>query len=478
MRTKQIFRRTTLLIWFLASLLCGLFYAKYTTPLSIIWLVASSILFVLLPRKDVVTLGAIIVIGFSIGWWRGGILQQQAAIYNDLYKEKITLVGRATEDGAYGTKSQLSFTVENAQTKYGNLPGKIKVSGFGAATVNRHDIVQVTGKLYPTRGGKQAGISYADIDVKAQASSPIETFRKNFAAGMENALPEPAASFGLGLLVGERSLLPVDVALVLTAVGLTHIVAVSGYNLTIIIHAVSRLKRWLSRFLTLVVSMLLIYGFILVTGFSPSIVRAAIVGFLGLLAWYFGRKIRPLLLLLFAAALTGFINPFYVWGDIGWYLSFLAFFGVLVMAPLIIKVIFKKPSDEVPLLGVVATESFAAQIITLPLILLIFGRLSLVGFIANIIIVPMVPIAMLLSFIAGLAGMITPVLSGWIALPARYLLNSMLWIADWFSRLPHATANVKISVASFIVLYLAIILLIIGLSRRSQSVIMVPTSTK
>lgn len=478
MRTKTIFRRTTFLIWFFASVLTGLFYAKYTTPLSVIWLLASAVLLVLLPRKDVVSLGVLIIIGFTFGWWRGGLLQQQAAIYNDLYKEKITLVGRATEDAVYGSKSQLSFTVEDARTKYGELPGKIKVSGFGAVSVNRHDIVTVTGKLYPTRGGKQASISYADIEVKARATSPIETFRKNFAAGMENALPEPAASFGLGLLVGERSLLPADVALVLTAVGLTHIVAVSGYNLTIIIHAVSRLKRWFSRFLTLIVSLLLIYGFILVTGFSPSIVRAALVGFLGLLAWYFGRKIRPLLLLLFAAAITGFANPFYVWGDIGWYLSFLAFFGVLVIAPMAIKVLFKKPSDEAPLLGVVATESFAAQIVTLPLILLIFGRLSVVGFLANIIIVPMVPLAMLLSFIAGLAGMIVPEFSGWIALPARYVLNAMLWIADWFARLPHATANVKISVASFVALYIVILLLVIGLSRRSQSVILVATSTK
>lgn len=477
MRTKQIFRRTTLIIWFLVSVLCGLFYAKYTTPLSVIWCVASLALLVMLPRKDLFALGALVILGFMFGWWRGGILQQQTAIYNDLYTEKITLVGRATEDGTYGFKSQLTFTVEKAYTSAGALPGKIKVSGFGAANVNRHDIVQVTGKLYPTRGGKQASISFADIDVIGSASSPIETFRKRFMAGMENALPEPAASFGLGLLVGERSLLPADVALVLTAVGLTHIVAVSGYNLTIIIHAVGRLKRIFSRFQTLILSLFLVYGFILVTGFSPSIVRAALVGCIGLLAWYFGRKIRPLVVLLFAAALTGFVNPFYVWGDIGWYLSFLAFFGVLIMAPLAIKIIWKRPSDQAPLLGVVAAESFAAQIVTLPLILLIFGRLSIVGFIANIIIVPMVPIAMLLSFFAGLAGMIAPAISGWIALPARLWLNGMLWIADWFARLPHATALVKISVTSFVVLYGVIFLIVLGLNRRAQSVILEPTSS-
>jgi hypothetical protein len=90
----------------------------------------------------------------------------------------------------------------------------------------------------------------------------------------------------------------------------------------------------------------------------------------------------------------------------------------------------------------------------------------------------MVPIAMLFSFIAGLAGMIMPVFSGWIALPARYLLNTMLWLADWFAGLPHATVITQISVASFIAFYITIGLVIFGINRRAQSVILEPTSTK
>ena len=78
----------------------------------------------------------------------------------------------------------------------------------------------------------------------ARAKSTIEDLRRNFIVGMLNALPEPAASFAVGLLVGQRSLLPDDVSTVLIAAGLTHIVAVSGYNLTIIVRAVKKaLKR-------------------------------------------------------------------------------------------------------------------------------------------------------------------------------------------------------------------------------------------
>ena len=159
--------------------------------------------------------------------------------------------------------------------------------------------------------------------------------RRYFAAGMQTALPEPAASLGLGLLIGQRSTLPADILLAMTTVGLVHIVAVSGYNVTILARAVQRTKIARSKFQQLFLALTLILMFIIITGFSASVVRAAIVSSLSLWAWYFGRSIKPMLLILFVAALTALINPIYVWSDIGWYLSFLAFFGVLIVAPLL-----------------------------------------------------------------------------------------------------------------------------------------------
>lgn len=142
---------------------------------------------------------------------------------------------------------------------------------------------------------------------------------------MQSALPEPAASFGLGLLIGQRSTIPKSVSLQLAAVGLTHVVAVSGYNLTIIMRAVRKLLRKRSKYQSTVASLLLIGIFLLFTGFSASIVRAAIVSTLSLWAWYYGRTFRPIVLILLAAVITAGVYPIYLWSDIGWYLSFLAF---------------------------------------------------------------------------------------------------------------------------------------------------------
>lgn len=391
--------------------------------------------------------------------------------YVERYGKTVTIEARATEDGYYANNGQLGFSVGSIVLSDGvRLPGKIRVSGYGEAAVYRHDIVRAKGKLYPSRGGKQATISYAQVDVVARADSHIEDVRREFIAGVQTALPEPAASFGVGLLVGERSLLPADVALTLTAAGLTHIVAVSGYNLTIIIQAVTRGLRRLSRFQIVFFSSSLIYVFLLITGFSPSIVRASIVSGLSLLAWYYGRTFRPVVLISFVAMLTAFVNPYYVWGDIGWYLSFLAFGGVLIVAPLLEKRLFGARS--VPLVGQVSIESLAAQLTTLPLIMFIFARISVIGLVANTIIVPMVPLAMLTTLIAGLGGMLVPAFSGWFALPARIILDIMLWLARWFAGLPGATVQAAITASGMLILYGALVVVVLGLRRRSQSVIM------
>jgi len=466
--TQRPIRRTTYILIFLAALLGGLFIAKFTEPLATAWLLIPVVLAPLIIKRGIILVSYLLLAAVLLGWWRGGILQAQNAHYNDYFHKTVTMTARSTEDSFYADKSQLEFTVEAVTIDGQKLPGKIRVRGYGEGMVYRHDIVAVHGKLYPTLGGKQATISYADINVLARAVSPLEDFRRSFTAGMETALPEPAASFGVGLLVGQRSLLPDATAAVLVAVGLTHIVAVSGYNLTIIIRGTQKGLKRLSRFQIVAVSLSLIYLFLLITGYSPSIVRAAIIATLGLLAWYFGRVFRPLLLILFTAALTAFVNPYYVWGDIGWYLSFLAFFGVLILAPLITIRFFKK--RESPLWASVAIESFAAQIVTLPLIMFIFGRISVVGFIANIIVVPMVPLAMLFSVFAGLAGMLVPVVSGWVALPARIWLNTMLWVADILSKVPGAQARTSVTVGGLVCLYVIIIVFMTGLKKRATSV--------
>src|SRR5207342_3567458 len=98
------------------------------------------------------------------------------------------------------------------------------INGYGETMVYRGDRLEVSGSLYPTRGASQATVSFAELHKVGASSSGIDTVRRKFTAGMQSALPEPLASFGLGLLVGQRNTLPADLTQALLMVGLTHII--------------------------------------------------------------------------------------------------------------------------------------------------------------------------------------------------------------------------------------------------------------
>jgi competence protein ComEC len=431
-------RRTTWLIVGLSTFLVGLVWARQGILLDTSWVWLCLIAATLTYKKlNLLSVISIALFAFTLGWLRGGNYLQTLQPYQQLAKQKVLLVGQADTDATYSERSQLLIDITDihvVEPELIKLPGKIKIEGFGAGIVYRGDIVQVEGKLFPTRGSRQATITFADIKVKGRSNSFIEKIRHEFVAGMQTVLPEPQASFGLGLLVGQRSDLPEATLAGLSMVGLTHIVAVSGYNLTILVRAARRIFAKSSKYQTLLFSLVLIMGFLAITGLSPSIVRASIVSGLSLVAWYYGRTFRPLLLILLTAALTAGWYPTYLWSDIGWYLSFLAFYGVLVLAPLIAK---RMNIQTTKLLPGLILESFCAQIMTVPLIMFIFHEVSIISLVANMLVVPLVPFAMLFSFIAGLAGMLAPVAGSWLALPAQILLTSMLDIVALLSRIPH-----------------------------------------
>jgi competence protein ComEC len=382
----------------------------------------------------------------ACGIWRGSQFIRQLQPYHLLTKQPVVLQGQATVDAVYGDKTQLSFDMSHLRLLgpvRRPLTGTVGIKGFGPAMVYRGDIVQASGKLYPTRGSKQASLSFADIVVLKRGRSPIDGFRRRFAAGLNSVLPEPLGSLGLGLLIGQRTTLPAAFNDQLSTVSLTHIVAVSGYNLMIIVAVVKRLLHKRSKYQAALTITGLVVLFIILVGTSASIIRAALVCLLSLAAWYYGRQFRPHVIILLTAAVTAAWNPVYVWSDIGWWLSFLAFAGILLLAPLV-QNRWGEPR-KLKLLLTTLLETSAAQIMTLPLIMFIFGRLSLIGLLANLVIVPVVPLAMLWATVAGLSSLAVPSLAGWVAWPARLTLDYIVGTIQSLAAVPHAAVNQPIT---------------------------------
>lgn len=303
-------------------------------------------------------------------------------------------------------------------------------------------------------------LNFAKLELVERNPGLISIIKRKFIAGMQTALPEPLAPFAMGLLVGQRATLPENTKQDLMHVGLTHIIAVSGYNLTIILQASKRLLAKQSKRLSLGLSVSLISIFLLVTGFSASIVRAAIVSMLSIILTYYGRRLNPVNLILMAMVITATANPIYLWKDISWYLSFLAFFGVLVIAPILKSRLNWAVLGSIA--GGVALESICAEIMTLPYVLFTFGQMSRVGLIANVLVVAFIPLAMLLGLIAGLAGMLASMFCGWFSWPATLLLNYMLDTAHILANLPHVyVTGLSFSLKQMIVSYLLILILVV-----------------
>jgi competence protein ComEC len=471
-KAKRYIRWTSVFACALTFFLAGLGLARFfvlpnQTYITTTVLILVSLLVV--RRHKLIASLLLILLCFGFGWWRGAVFVHEIAVYDSLFNVQQTYQVTAAEDAFYNDSGQLSFTANNIVVNQDtSLHGTIAVGGRGVNAVYAGDRLQVTGSMRPARGIKQGRISFAQLSLEQRSSSLIYKLRRNFAAGLQNALPEPLASFGLGLLIGQRNTLNDTINEELITVGLIHIVAVSGYNLTVITRVSQRLFARFSRYQALVISLAIIGLFLMFTGSSPSIVRAAVVSVLGLAGWYYGRPVRPVLLLLLSAVLTAGLNPLYLWFSIGWYLSFTAFFGVLILSPLLQQHFIPKFLQNKPLTGVFS-ETFSAQICTLPIILLVFGRLSTISIIANLLVVPVVPFAMLASLFAGIGGMVGPWLATLVAWPAKLLLEYILSISSLLSRIPYANTPFELSVSGTVVLYGVIILVTLLLYRKSYT---------
>jgi competence protein ComEC len=422
----------------------------------------------LLYRTNTLSLLSITALGLILGCYRGTIFRQSLLPYSSLAGRTVSIRGVARDDAVYGKQSQGTFDlghIDVISPAVYSLPGTMSIGGYGEAMIYRGDTVLVTGKLYPTRGSKQASIGYAKLEIISRGTSRINDIRRRFVASLQSVLPAPLGSFGLGLLVGQRSTLPDSLNDQLSAVGLTHIVAVSGYNLTILVQFIRRLMRGRSKYQSIVLMLSLIGLFVAMTGSSASIVRASLVSALSLWAWYYGRTFRPSVLILLVAALSAGWFPPYLWSDIGWHLSFLAFGGILILAPLLNRRIFRVNSPHPIIL--VCIETISAQAMTFPIILYVFGRLSTIALISNLIIVPLVPIAMALTFIAGLAGVFVPVLAGWISYPARLVLTFMIDCVRFFASFPHSSVQISISTFQLCILYGSIFAVMLLLWRKT-----------
>lgn len=406
--------------------------------------------------------------GGLIGLWRGTTQSANLAVYDQLYLRHVTISGSISDDIDINKRAQMVLRLNNVDVRGHHLTGKMWVTLRTHHLLERSDRVTLEGKVTEGFGTFAASVYDAKLIKVHPPTQPDVALRVRnwFAGGVKLATNEPQTSLGLGYLLGQRRGLPEALSAALIATGLTHVVVASGYNLTILVRLARRLFEKISKYLSFLASSLMILGFIAVTGMSPSMARAGLVAGLSLITWYYGRHIHPFVLLAIAMAITLFINPSYAWGDLGWQLSFAAFAGVMIVAPIMNAYFFGDAKEKT--LRRILIETLSAQVCTLPIILYAFGQMSVIAPIANIMILPLVPLAMLGTFIAGIGGLALPMAAQVIGLPAELVLSYMTQTIEYMGKLPWAVQQFTVSSVGVLAMYSIIIIVTLWMWHKTK----------
>jgi competence protein ComEC len=292
----------------------------------------------------------------------------------------------------------------------------------------------------------------------------LEKIRSRIVRSQMRWLGSPTGQLVSSMVLGQRAVdLPNDVRDRFIKAGLAHVLAASGFHVSLLLGMVLRLTNSFSSRSQLIIGLITLAIYISLTGLQPSVVRAGLMGTAVLIALVTKSQVSPLGSLLLAATILLLINPLWIW-DLGFQLSFLATLGLIVTVPSLSKQLDWLP----PTIATAIAIPLAASIWTLPLLIYVFNTVATYSILVNVIATPLVTVISLGGMISAIAALIIPIVGSaiaWLLLSPTWLLNK---ITELFTNLPGSSLAVgRISLGLLIAIYGLICL--IWLSRWWQS---------
>lgn len=272
--------------------------------------------------------------------------------------------------------------------------------------------------------------------------SKLTAFRDSLIDRIFLTLPEPHGSLLSGILLGNRVKLNADLLETFRVVGLSHLIAVSGYNLTILTANAQALFRPLIGRRAIFVSAVLIVVFVILSGAPSSILRAAVMASTLLVASYLGRPSRSVNILVFTAGLLTLFEPKILF-EIGFQLSLAATYGLIRLGPLIERPLrrFRLPEW----LRLIVAETLAATVLTAPILIAYFERISVVSPLSNLLVLPIMPLLMGLGIIGALLLLVLPAIGQYVVWLAWPLLHWVVFVSTRLGELNFASAEAQLS---------------------------------
>ncbi len=358
------------------------------------------------------------------------------------------------------------------ELKYGDL---IKISGKlekpenfanqNASTTNDFDYVSYLGKddiFYK--------IDFAKTElVSSRHGNVVKNFlfkiKNSFMNNLNKTISAPEAPLLSGILLGTKSSIDKNTTEIFRKAGLSHIVALSGYNISVVANAIMKTFSFLPRTVGFLGGTFGIILFVIMSGASSTAVRAGMMALIVILAGITRRNYQAGRALLVAGLLMVIINPKILVFDISFQLSFLATIAIIYVSP-VLKNKFSFITEKYGLRDNVST-TISAQILVLPLILYKMGMLSLVALPANILVLAFIPAVMLFGFITGTLGFIWLPLSLPFAWISWIILAYMINVSEFFANLPFSSVNVSwFSSGVMVLCYIMITVWIINENKK------------
>lgn len=331
-----------------------------------------------------------------------------------------------------GRFQRFNLLLPSGQTLFVTIPSSIEIS-YGDTIRVRGEVKSRKIKEFETlpAGRQVLVLDYPQIAVKKADQNPLLAIlakvRYDIADFFGRNLPKTSSSLLMGIVFGIRDNMPPDFSDRLEATGLTHVVAASGMNITMIagIFSIS-FGRIFKRRTALILTLFAIFLYAVLSGLSPSIVRAAIMGSIVFSSQILGRQNTSLIALFLTCFLMLFISPKLIF-DIGFQLSAGATLGILLINPILkAKIRFAHPIVSENLF-----TTISAQVGTLPIILSNFGSYSLISIFVNFIVLWTVPSIMVLGAFSALLSFVfepAAVLVAYLTYPFLYYFETAVEI--------------------------------------------------
>lgn len=326
-------------------------------------------------------------------------------------------------------------------------------------------------KNYLLKEGVYGVMYYPDIkllqkDYYKNFLSWIYKLRKQFDAKIKQVINPPESALALGLLLGDRSGFSKIYEDYFVKTGLTHILALSGSNIMIVIIFVYFIFFWLPKNIRLFLTILFVIIFTFFVGGGASIVRACIMGILSIFILHFGKKNHSIYILVITIFFMIIHSPLVIAYDIGFQLSIAGVLGLVLFSSVLIKKINKIIKNN--FISEIIAVTIAAQIATFPIVSYYFGSFSVISPVANLIIIPLIPLAMLFSFLSVVFSFLNIYLGLLFGFLTTNFLSILLFFIKQMSNLKFSLINFEFGLLAFFFSSIFIIAFWLFLNKKNN----------